>query len=1080
MEKLPIKNVLNNFRFIRIAFVASVGFPLILASNAFAQNPPPPPPAAQVGAPSAIGAAAPAAEVERVIVTGSLIPTAEEVGANPVFNLNRDLINKSGAGTTTEQLLQRLPVMNGSNVPVNNNGTGQSGPTGAAAIALRGLDPGATLVLLDRRRVAPFPGAANSGYGFVDLTTIPITAVQSIDILKDGASTTYGSDAVAGVVNFNLYKDYRGAQVTVQYGNTLDKDAAEYRGDILFGVGDDRTSITGDMFYYKHHDMFNHDRGNSLVPPFLSSNSVPWNFQVQTLAAMHPFDVNGNPQAAAPTPFTADRFFLTPPDNSNGLTPASDFVPGPTAGRRPRGPAPNVFPGFNFNAFSGSYPKQERWGGYAAMEHKICDDQFRIFGDFYYVDSKTHDELAPSATNDFEQSGRLAIFVPPNHPFPVVNGVETPPFGGPTPSQVGMPAGAFNPFNPFEQIIAGGSRARVFDFGNRLLDNENIAERFTVGVKGDKLFNGTWGYDGAFMYSQVQQIAKFQGININRFEQIMNANDAIFNPSSSSFVGQTTPFNPFGDALHNPFPSNGPLIEFARLNTRDLFTSKLATLDLNIYTTDLFDLPAGGVGLAFGGVFSRESYRIDPDDQNRLGQNADGAAIDPVKAGRKSWGIYAETIIPIFSPKYHIPGFYSLEFSAGVRYDEWLNNDTNAAVPKVGLRWQPFDESLTLRSTWGEGFLEPSMVQLYGPQRFLLAPVGGSTCAPVDTFGPCGSASNPLTDITNPEETVQQPPNKNLHPEHDRTWTAGLVYTPKWIPQKWGTLTLTVDFWDVERSGVAMFFSPQTILANYNASGFVGPAIILPDQPTATSPPSVLFDPSGNFVGVSSPYTNGGRTRSNGVDLGLQYQIETGYGTFSLLSRWSYLNEFVANFPGERPRQVAGSSSSEWFLGSWFGDVTNPQAWLKWRGDTNLDWTWHNWDLNATMHFLDGYWEQIYAKQFDGFWKRHWVHPTWFTDAQLSYSLIFTPPVEAAPVPGYSKGGKEVVGKEKETPPVPYVMPCWKNILNNTTITVGVNNIFGEDPPSSFSYELSNSIGYPGGLYDNIGRFWYVRMIKKF
>ena len=98
-----------------------------------------------------------------MIVTGSLIPTAEEVGPNPVFSINRDLINKSGSGTTTEQLLQRQPVMNGSNIPVNNNGTAQSGPTGTAAIALHGLDPGATLVLIDRRRVAPFPGAANSG-----------------------------------------------------------------------------------------------------------------------------------------------------------------------------------------------------------------------------------------------------------------------------------------------------------------------------------------------------------------------------------------------------------------------------------------------------------------------------------------------------------------------------------------------------------------------------------------------------------------------------------------------------------------------------------------------------------------------------------------------------------------------------------------------------------------------------------------------------------------------------------------------------------------------------------------------------
>src|ERR1700693_2981361 len=321
MEKLIIKNVLNKLGFVRIALVASVGFPFIVASNAFAQTSGLPP------GTSAAAGGAPAAEVERVIVTGSLIPTAEEVGFNPIFALNRDLINKSGAGTTTEQLLQRQPVMNGSNIPVNNNGTAQSGPTGTAAVALHGLDPGATLVLIDRRRVAPFPGAANSAYAFVDLTSIPITAVQSIDILKDGASTTYGADAVAGVVNFNLYKDYRGAQVTIQYGDSATgnatgngSDDAEYKGDILFGVGNDTTSITGDIFYYRHHDMFNHDRTNSINPPFLSSNSEPWNLQLQT-AAVEAAGVVLPPGLASRT-----TIFGTSPDGSNGFTPASDYI----------------------------------------------------------------------------------------------------------------------------------------------------------------------------------------------------------------------------------------------------------------------------------------------------------------------------------------------------------------------------------------------------------------------------------------------------------------------------------------------------------------------------------------------------------------------------------------------------------------------------------------------------------------------------------------------------------------------------------------------------------------------------------
>jgi iron complex outermembrane receptor protein len=1064
------KNVLTKLGFVRLAFLASAGFSFVVAATAFAQAPPPPAP----------GAAAPAAEVERVIVTGSLIPTAEEVGPNPVFGINRDLINKSGAGTTTEQLLQRQPVMNGANIPVNNNGTSQSGPSGSAALALRGLDPGATLVLIDRRRVAPFPGSANSGYGYVDLTTIPITAVQSIDILKDGASTTYGSDAVAGVVNFNLYKDYRGAQVTIQYGDSItdngpnSTDEAEYRGDLLFGTGTDTTSIVGDIFYYKHHSMFNRDRTNSITPPFLSSNAVPWNLALQ-VAAVEAAGVTLPPELAS-----RSRIFGTPPDNSNGLSPASDYI---YAAGRPRAPF-SILPGFDFNLYSSSYPEQERWGGYAAFEHKICDDQLRIFGDFYYVDAKSHDELAPNATGNFETPGQKSGYIPPHSPLP---DPENPPFGGPTASEVGMPPDAFNPFNPFEQIISGGTRARLFDFGNRLIDNENIAERFTIGVKGDKLFNGSWGYDGAFMYSQVEQIARFQSVNVLRFARILNANDSLFNPSSSDFIGQTIPYNPFGDTQHVVIPTNLPLIDFATLRTRDLLTSKLATLDMNVYTTDLFDLPAGGVGLAFGGAFSRETFHVDPDDQNRLGENFGVGKEEVVNAGRKSWAIYAETLVPVFSPKWNIPGFYSLELSAGVRYSEWLNNDTNAAVPKVSVRWQPFDESLTLRSTWGEGFLEPSEVQLYGPTRFLLGPIGGPTRPPgpngfisTPITGPNGvpcSDTNPCVDATNPEATIEQRPNKALHPEHDRTWTGGIVYTPKWIPPKWGQLTLTVDFWDVERSGVAMYLSPNLILSQYNAGLLRG--FVTPKEPPVTEN-TTLFSPDGSFSGVNAPYINGGRTRTNGVDFGVQYQIDTSYGTFSLLSRWSYLNEMVVNFPKSRPRQAAGSSSAEWFIGSFFGDVTNPQAWLKWRGDTILDWTWHNIDANVTWHFLDGYWEQLYARQFDGFWKRHYVHPTNFVDLQLGYTLVFTPPVEAAPVPGYSKGGKEVVGKEKETPPTPYAMPCWKSILNNTTLTFGITNIFDQSPPKAFSFELGNSIGYPGSLYDDIGRFWYVRMIKKF
>jgi iron complex outermembrane receptor protein len=1086
-EKPMSRNVLKRVGLIRVAFVAGVGLSFIIATSAHAQNVGAPPTGPAAGAPAAAGAGAAAgqaagpgaqAEAERVIVTGSNIPTAEEVGPNPVYNLNRDLINKSGQGTTVEELLKTQPVMNANSVPVTNNATSQGGPAGTASVSLRGFDPGATLVLLDGRRITPFPGAANSGAAFIDLITLPITAVQSIEILKDGASTTYGADAVAGVINMKLYKDYRGAQLTLYYGDTLDKDAGLYSGDILFGTGDDKMSIVGDIWFYHHNSMFNRDRGNSAKPPFLSSNSTPWNLQLSTAVAVAAGATPGGTEGV-PGQIPADagaRVFATAPNGTNGLAPVSQFL-FDTHRLRSFG---GLLPGFNFNAFSGSFPEQERWGGYVAFNDKICDDQLQLYGDFFYNDVRTRDELAPNATGSFETPGSFTIFVPPHSP--IAAGAEPP--DTPSAADVGANPGAFNPFNPFQQFISGGSRARIADFGNRIFINENEAWLSTLGVKGDKLFDGSWGYDGAFVYSQILSLNKTQDVNGPRFEQILNAADPIFNPASSNFIGQTTPYDPFND-FKVPIKTNIPLIKFATLHGHSIFETKLATFDLNIYTTDLFDLPGGPVGLAVGGSFSREEYDINPDDQNNIlhTQELGVGGTNPVRAGRKEVAFYAETLIPITSPAMGIPGLYSLEFDAGGRFEDWRNNDTNAMVPKVALRWQPFDEQLTLRSTWGEGFLEPSLTELYGPTIFGLGPVSFHGFAPAAIFGAPGSATNPQQSVTDPETTVEELPNRHLAPEHDRTWTGGIVYTPKWVPPQWGSFTFTVDLWDVERIGVIMAVAPQAIVNSFNAGNPSVAGIVSPTKPKQGQT-GVLFDSSGNFAGVASPFLNGGRQDARGVDLGLQYQIQTPIGTITSLTRASYLDDFVFAFPGgTRAFHVAGRANNDWIEGAFFGQVTGGDGWMRWRGIENLDWQWKNWDLNWTVHYLGGFREEIFAKQFDGFEKLHFVNATWFNDASLSYSFIFTPPVESQPVAGYSKGGKEVLtskeGKAVESTAA-YSMPCWKTLLNNTTLTVGVNDIFGEDPPHEFGFEDGNSTGFPGFTYDNLGRFVYGKLTKKF
>src|SRR5919197_502696 len=209
MEKLMTHNALKTFRFVRLALMAGVGFPFILASSAFAQLPAPAVPA-EPGAPPPS-----TAEVERVIVTGSNIPTAEETGPNPVDTYRPVDIEKLGIRNATD-LTTFLPQEAGGTVNLNI----ANGGDGTVQFNLRGLLAKETLVLVDGKRVAL--GSLNPvGFsGGVDINLIPFPMIDHVDILKDGASAVYGSDAITGVVNFFLKHKFRGLELGGSWGNT--------------------------------------------------------------------------------------------------------------------------------------------------------------------------------------------------------------------------------------------------------------------------------------------------------------------------------------------------------------------------------------------------------------------------------------------------------------------------------------------------------------------------------------------------------------------------------------------------------------------------------------------------------------------------------------------------------------------------------------------------------------------------------------------------------------------------------------------------------------------------------------------
>ena len=986
------------------------------------------------------------AEAERVIVTGSHIPSAEEAGPNPVLTINRELIEKSGE-RTAEELIKNLPMANLDAVPISNNATGFT--PGASSISLRGFDTSATLVLIDGRRVAPYPVGNDGTLSFIDLNSIPNAAIDSIEILKDGASPTYGADAVAGVVNIKFRHNYRGAEATAEYGNTLDKDSGENAVSVLFGVGDDKTQVSGVLSYYRRNSIANRDRGFSARPPFLTPNSSPLNLELSrdaVIAAIQA-DTTITPaqQAAllAGLPTRGDGMgggtLLNghAPFGTNGNAPVSQYVFGPLFSPNFEEPTKSLF---NYNKFSLTFPATERYGGFFNAEHKICNDQLVLYTDLLYNDVKVRNELAATATGPFLSPGATTLFIPPRQPVDAIDPATGQPFGllgGLTPVELGATRDAFNPFNPFQQFISGFSTGRLQEFGNRIILTETDAFMTTLGLKGDKLFNGSWGYDAGFRYSQIKNTQTGTFVSGVLFNRILNANDPIFDPNSDEFIGTTVPYNPFTD-YRVPFPSNQATVDFATVHPKDIDTSKMATFDLNIYTVTLFNLPAGGVGLAFGAQFRRENISQDV-DQLENGDLIGTSQTSSTRSGRKSYGVYLETDVPIFSSANSIPGFHALEFTAAGRFEYYFNNDTNILVPKVGLRWQPFDDSFTIRSTWGEGFREPSLFQLFGSSSSGFA-------IPPDFVTPVTSNSNP-----------------NLEPEDSRDFTAGIVYTTKFIPG----LTLSLDLYDIERNGVVILPGAEEVVARDDQGQ------LLPGE-------MVLRDATGRVLHVTYTYQNGDAQLSRGVDIGLQYQWQTPWGTFTSLTQATYLDSLKGGIGTSAFEQ---SNSAPLFSGS-------EDAALKWKGISRLDWAWKGLDIVATARYTAGFHEVLFRTADFGIplpdgKKEHWVDATWIFDVQATYDFVFTAPVESQPIAGYSKGSQEMTRGKDGKPVEPtqtanYSMPCWKSLLNNTSITIGCNNVLGQDPPKAFGFFFGNSTGYPGSIYDATGRFVYVSLTKKF
>src|SRR5438128_6513806 len=411
MEKPTVKNVQSQVRFLRLALIASVGFPLLFVGNAFAQ----------LAAPAAPAAAE--ATAERVIVTGSNIPTAEETGPNPVDTYRVEDIAKLGVRNSTD-LQTIIPQEAGGTLNTNIG----NGGDGTVQLNLRGLLPKETLVLIDGKRVATGSLGVAGTSGGVDIILIPFPMIDHLDVLKDGASAIYGSDAIAGVGNFFLVHKFRGLEIGGTYGNTnagASNEMGEWEAWIKAGTGDDKTDIVVIAdFWERTGGIFSRDRNLSSNGNFIpfggfdsGSLNVPGHVGDFALRPRMFFGPGGLPQPGVNTPL---------PHSSTGPGTSSFYV-NPARFNIGFFGNPNTLDGtyleFNFAAFTPALPPADRQVYYGSFTRDVCDKYLTVFGDFKLSRSFFDASLAavPFEPDPFHIPGTNVGFSPFGISVPVSN-----------------------------------------------------------------------------------------------------------------------------------------------------------------------------------------------------------------------------------------------------------------------------------------------------------------------------------------------------------------------------------------------------------------------------------------------------------------------------------------------------------------------------------------------------------------------------------------------------------------------------------------------------------------------------------
>jgi iron complex outermembrane receptor protein len=882
---------------------------------------------AQDTAPQAADEAA--ADDNVIIVTGSLLKSP--VLISPVTTVTVENLDQRGISTTQEGI-QRLSANNG---PALTNSFSANGAfaAGASAVSLRGLTTNSTLVLFDGMRAAYYPLADDGTRNFVDLNTIPDDIVQTVDVLRDGASATYGADAIAGVVNVITKKEFKGVAGRAESGISSRGDAAQHRLSLTAGFGDlEENGINAYVsgFYYSQDALYNRQRpypfnsddyrgvcndgvcGSNGVLNGLGEDGFTNGFSVTTPFMVRP----RNPLTGGAITGVSSRYqYLNGCQGLPTYTPTPEELALPANASAPAsGP---VCQEDLTNKYGVISPDIERFGFSARVTAKVNDDT-EAYAAFNFVQSSSHDTYIPATIRGnapapfyyprYSTSANVAYYG--NNTI-----LQLPVYVCPRGTTVACTAanGALNPNNPY--AAQGYTAAIAGRIPNLFEDNQSRtrAYRGAMGISGK--ISDNWNYDvkATAMHMDLQR--KYNG-----YVYIQHLLDVIAD-GSYNFV--------------NPYANSQATLDYLAPETRATSTSDLVQIDANV-NGSLMDLPGGPLQVAVG-----LSYRYEAVDSPSINSDFNGGTERyfrlngfAIKGNRSVYSAYAEVNAPVVD---------QLTVNLSGRYDRYPNGIDNFS-PKAGVILRPLsDDRIIVRGSYSRGFRIPSFGEAnatFPTTGYVTANAGTYPDSYLAQYG-CSSATftSCPTYITGASYGATSVSNPNLKPEKSRSFTAGFEVRPL------RGIKLAVEYYNIKKTNVITTANnAPAILAYYSGQAIPAGYQVIADAADVNNE-----DATPRIAFVQSGFINANTLKTDGFD----FSVEANYPitdtiSFNTYAEASFINKLETVFPDGTVERYDGT------LGNF--NLTAGSGTPKWKGTWSTAVSFNDkFTLAGTLNYFDGY-----------------------------------------------------------------------------------------------------------------------------